>query len=80
MTSQSTRRDFRALLKPGAAVVLPGVSNALFLQASRGHARIDGQFEAIDGTSAGKKVMRIADAINWQSGRFGGQAVLRCGC
>src|SRR6266436_4519548 len=29
MTSQSTRRDFRALLEPGAAVVLPGVSNAL---------------------------------------------------
>ena len=25
----STRRDFRALLKPGAAVILPGVSNAL---------------------------------------------------
>jgi 2-methylisocitrate lyase-like PEP mutase family enzyme len=27
--TQSTRREFRALLKPGAAVVLPGVSNAL---------------------------------------------------
>jgi 2-methylisocitrate lyase-like PEP mutase family enzyme len=29
MTGRSTTRDFRALLKPGAAVVLPGVSNAL---------------------------------------------------
>ena len=29
MTVRSTRREFRALLKPGAAVVLPGVSNAL---------------------------------------------------
>jgi 2-methylisocitrate lyase-like PEP mutase family enzyme len=29
MASRSTIRDFRALLKPGAAVVLPGVSNAL---------------------------------------------------
>src|SRR6266436_4141011 len=29
MTSQSTRRDFRRLLRPGAAVLLPGVSNAL---------------------------------------------------
>src|SRR5712675_266157 len=29
MTAQSTRRDFRVLLKSGAAVVLPGVSNAL---------------------------------------------------
>jgi 2-methylisocitrate lyase-like PEP mutase family enzyme len=29
MTDRSTRREFRALLKPGAALVLPGVSNAL---------------------------------------------------
>src|SRR5256714_7909192 len=29
MTGRSTRREFRELLKPGAAVVLPGVSNAL---------------------------------------------------
>jgi 2-methylisocitrate lyase-like PEP mutase family enzyme len=29
MTERSTRRDFRGMLKPGAAVVLPGVSNAL---------------------------------------------------
>src|ERR1700681_4844688 len=29
MTERSVRRDFRALLQPGAAVVLPGVSNAL---------------------------------------------------
>src|SRR2546428_13842417 len=27
--TESTRRRFRALLKPGAAVILPGVSNAL---------------------------------------------------
>src|ERR1700704_3768093 len=29
MTVRSTRREFRELLKPGAAVILPGVSNAL---------------------------------------------------
>src|SRR5882757_3119863 len=29
MTERSVRRDFRRLLAPGAAVVLPGVSNAL---------------------------------------------------
>ena len=29
MTGRSTRREFRELLKPGAAVLLPGVSNAL---------------------------------------------------
>ncbi|WP_298210219.1 carbohydrate porin [Acidovorax sp.] len=56
--------------------LIPGMSNALFLQTSRGHARIDGQFEAIDGVNAGKRVMRIADSINWQSGPFGGQALI----
>lgn len=54
----------------------PGLSNALFLQTSRGHARIDGEFESIDGKSAGKTVTRIADSINWQSGPFGGQALI----
>src|SRR5882757_3720011 len=29
MTERSVRRDFRRLLAPGAAVVMPGVSNAL---------------------------------------------------
>ncbi|HEV3373415.1 MAG TPA: carboxyvinyl-carboxyphosphonate phosphorylmutase, partial [Xanthobacteraceae bacterium] len=29
MTERSAGRDFRGLLKPGAAVVLPGVANAL---------------------------------------------------
>ena len=29
MPSSSTRRDFRVLLKPAAAIILPGVSNAL---------------------------------------------------
>jgi maltoporin len=53
-----------------------GTSNALYLQTSRGHARIDGQFEAIDGVNAGKRVTRIADAINWQRGPFGGQALV----
>jgi hypothetical protein len=43
-----------------------GINNTLYLQTSRGHARIDGQFEAIDGVNAGKRVTRIADAVNWQ--------------
>ena len=29
MTVQNTRREFRAMLQPGAAVILPGVANAL---------------------------------------------------
>jgi maltoporin len=53
-----------------------GINNTLYLQASRGHARIDGQFEAIDGVNAGKRVTRVADAVNWQLGRFGGQALV----
>jgi maltoporin len=56
--------------------LLPGMSNALFLQTSRGHARIDGEFESIDGTSAGRRAARIADAVNWQFGAFGGQALI----
>ena len=56
--------------------LVKGMSNALFLQTSRGHARIDGEFESIDGKSAGKRVTRIADSIGWQLGRFGGQALI----
>lgn len=53
-----------------------GMNHTLFLQTSKGHARIDGEFEAIDGTTAGKKVTRIADSLNWQIGAFGGQTML----
>lgn len=53
-----------------------GLNNALFLQTSNGHARIDGEFESIDGKSAGKQVTRIADSLSWQMGAFGGQTVL----
>ena len=56
--------------------LMPGMSNALFLQTSRGHARIDGEFESIDGTSAGRRSTRIADSIGWQMGPFGGQALI----
>ena len=56
--------------------LLPSITNTLYLQTSRGHARIDGEFEAIEGTSAGKRATRIADSINWQSGPFGGQALI----
>lgn len=56
--------------------LLEGLKNTLFLQTSRGHARIDGEFESIDGKSAGKTATRIADAIGWQLGAFGGQALV----
>jgi len=59
-----------------ADFLVKGLSNALFLQTSSGHARIDGEFQSIDGVTAGKKVTRIADSLNWQMGAFGGQALL----
>lgn len=65
-----------SLLHKQSEFLAKGVNNSLFLQASRGHARIDGQFEGIDGTSPGKRVTRIADSVDWQSGPFGGQALL----
>lgn len=65
-----------SVLHNQADFLASGVSNSLFIQSSRGHARIDGQFEGIDGTSPGKRVARIADSVNWQFGPFGGQAIL----
>ena len=59
-----------------ADFLVKGLSNALFLQTSSGHARIDGEFQSIDGVTAGKKVTRIADSLNWQMGAFGGQTLL----
>ena len=56
--------------------LVKGLNNALFLQTSNGHARIDGEFEGIDGVSSGKTVTRIADSLSWQLGAFGGQTVL----
>ena len=56
--------------------LMPGLNNALFLQTSTGHARIDGEFESIDGTNAGKSVTRIADSLSWQIGPLGGQTLL----
>lgn len=56
--------------------LVSGMTNSLFLQASKGHARIDGEFLGIDGVTAGQSVMRIADSLNWQVGAFGGQTML----
>lgn len=58
-----------------------GLGNSLFLQSATGHAGLSGQFQglgdAATGTAEqpGQRSMRIADAINWQRGAFGGQAV-----
>jgi maltoporin len=65
-----------SLLHNQSDFMVKGLTNSLFLQASRGHARIDGEFEGIDGVSPGKRAWRVADSINWQSGPFGGQALV----
>jgi maltoporin len=56
--------------------IVKGLNNALFLQTSTGHARIDGEFLNIDGVAGGQKVSRIADSLSWQLGAFGGQTLL----
>lgn len=56
--------------------LVKGMSNALFLQTSTGHARIDGEFLNIDGVAGGQKVSRIADSLGWQLGAFGGQTLV----
>lgn len=41
-----------SLLHKQSEFLAKGVNNSLFLQAPRGHARIDGQFEGIDGKTS----------------------------
>jgi maltoporin len=53
-----------------------GLTNSLFLQTSSGYANINGRFGDISAGAYGKKTNRIANSINWQSGAFGGQAVV----
>jgi maltoporin len=54
-----------------------GLTNSLFLQTSSGYANINGRFGDISAANVyGKKTNRIADSINWQSGPFGGQALI----
>jgi maltoporin len=56
-----------------------GLTNSLFLQTSSGLAKITGEFLDLTTSGAatvGVKSNRIADSINWQSGKFGGQALV----
>lgn len=56
---------------------MKGLTNSLFLQTSSGYANINGRFGDISAANVyGKKTNRIADSINWQSGPFGGQAIV----
>jgi maltoporin len=60
--------------------LLAGLANTFFLQTSRGHVAINGKFLGLGDAATGgvqqpgAKGFRIADAIGWQYGSFGGQA------
>jgi maltoporin len=59
--------------------LVPGLNNSLMLQASTGHASVNGKFFGLDnnGTSQmGAKQRRILDVVDFQIGKFGGQALI----
>ncbi|MGC3986786.1 MAG: carbohydrate porin [Pseudorhodoferax sp.] len=59
--------------------LLKGLNNSLFLQASTGHASINGKFYGLDRDGVaqmGAKQRRIIDVVDWQIGKLGGQAMI----
>jgi maltoporin len=91
LTAAALRGDFAQGSSGGALGLLhkqknflvPGLNNALFLQASTGHASVEGKFYNLDDNAAGAPVpragakqRRIVDAIDFQIGRWGGQALV----
>ncbi|MFA6203738.1 carbohydrate porin [Gallionella capsiferriformans] len=70
-----------SLLHNQSDFLTAGLNNSLFLQSSTGHAGLSGQFQGLGDVATGtaeqpgQRSMRIADALNWQRGAFGGQAV-----
>jgi len=60
-----------------ADFLIKGLTNSMFLQTSSGYANINGRFGDISSATVyGKTSRRVADSINWQSGAFGGQAIV----
>jgi len=57
-----------------AGFVLPGVTNSVWLQGSTGYASLETGFGALENPS-GTNSVRLLDSLNWQLGRFGGQAL-----
>jgi maltoporin len=59
--------------------LVAGLKNSLFVQASTGHASLAGKFYDLDEAGAarpGGRQFRIVEALTWQVGRVGGQALL----
>jgi maltoporin len=87
LTAGAIRGDFAQGSNGGAIgalhnqkdFIVAGLTNSLFVQASRGHAALTGKFYNLDdasGARPGAKQARIVDSINWQIGAFGGQALV----
>lgn len=58
--------------------LVKGLKNSLFVQTSTGHADLSGKFYNLSAGGIdlpGAKALRIVESINWQIGRFGGQAM-----
>lgn len=57
--------------------MMAGMTNSLFAQTSSGYANINGRFGDISAATVyGKKSSRVVESIQWQSARWGGQALL----
>lgn len=59
--------------------LVKGLNNSLMLQASTGHASINGKFYGLDSNGAsqmGAKQRRILDVVDFQFGKLGGQALI----
>ncbi|SDG08125.1 maltoporin [Paraburkholderia phenazinium] len=53
---------------------LPNMTNSVWLQGSTGYASLETGFDALNCPS-GTRSVRLIDSLNWQVGRFGGQAI-----
>ena len=54
-----------------------GLNNTVFVQSSSGYANINGRFGDISAATVyGKTSKRVVETVSWQSGRWGGQALL----
>jgi maltoporin len=62
--------------------LIKGLTNTVFAQTATGHANLQGQFQGLGDAATGgaqqpgMKTSRIAESVTWQTGKFGGQAVI----
>lgn len=55
--------------------LLPGLTHSFFVQTASGYAQINGRFGDIRQAAYGKRSSRVVDALQWQRGPWGGQAL-----